>query len=243
VPPNVDLPPENPQLFISYASKDRALAAILHGRLVAAGFSVWFDRARLNPGCDWHKEIEAGCEAARVMLPLLTPNWQNPPWTKYETYALDAVIPLLARGKLEMVAPPPLRRWDIQKLNPSTAGDAAWAALFSAIRTKLAEPVPERAPRIVDLPYPANPFFTGRDDDLVRIHEELHQAPVTALTQGRVRALAAMGGVGKTRSPTNTPAGSGGSTRRSSGWTPGRDWKAASRCCSRSCSQTGPATT
>jgi hypothetical protein len=32
----------------------------------------------------------------------------------------------------------------------------------------------------------------------VRIHEELHSAPVAALTQGRVRALAAMGGIGKT---------------------------------------------
>ena len=165
---------------------------------MGAGFSVWFDRARLNPGCDWHQEIEAGCEAARVIVPLLTPNWQRSPWTKYETYASDAVIPLRARGKREAVAPPPLRKWDIRQLNPRTADDAAWESLFAAIRAKLAEPAPERAPRIVDLPHPANPFFTGRDADLVRIHEELHEAPVAALTQGRVRALAAMGGVGKT---------------------------------------------
>src|SRR4029077_4212569 len=71
-------------------------------------------------------------------------------------------------------------------------------ALSSAIRTKLAEPALDPIPRIVDLPYPANPFFIGRDDELVRIHEELHSTPVAALTQGRVRALAAMGGVGKT---------------------------------------------
>jgi hypothetical protein len=36
--------------------------------------------------------------------------------------------------------------------------------------------------RIVDLPYPANPSFTGRDDDLMRIHEELHTAPLVAPT-------------------------------------------------------------
>ena len=94
--------------------------------------------------------------------------------------------------------PPPLRRWNAVALDPLAADEAAWQALLAAIRAKLAEPVPERAPRIVDLPYPANPFFTGRDDDLVRIHEELHAAPVAALTQGRVRALAAMGGIGKT---------------------------------------------
>src|SRR5208283_2950596 len=107
-PPMADLPaPETatkpPEVFISYASTDRALAAILHDRLVAAGFSVWFDRARLNPGCDWHKEIEAGCEAARVILPVLTPNWQVSPWTKYETYASDAIIPVLAEGERKAV--------------------------------------------------------------------------------------------------------------------------------------------
>jgi tetratricopeptide (TPR) repeat protein len=187
-----------PQVFISYASEDRALAVILHGRLAAAGFSVWFDRARLNPGCDWHKEIEAGCEAARVILPVLTQRWQHSPWTKYETYASDAVIPVVAEGKPELVMPPPLRRWNAHALDPLTADDPAWGSLFAAIQGKLAEPLPERAPRILDLPYPANPFFTGRDTDLVRIHEELHEAPVAALTQGRVRALAAMGGVGKT---------------------------------------------
>jgi hypothetical protein len=187
-----------PQVFISYASGDLARAQALHAQLTAAGFEVWFDKARLAPGCDWHKEIEAGCEAARVILPLLTPRWQHSPWTKYEAYASDAVIPVLAEGKPEAVMPPPLRRWNAHALDPLTADDAAWGSLFAAIRAKLAEPALERPPRIVDLPYPANPFFTGRDDDLVRIHEELHEAPVAALTQGRVRALAAMGGVGKT---------------------------------------------
>ena len=51
----------------------REYAKALEHRLTDAGFSVWFDKARLNPGCDWHKEIEAGCNAARVILPLLTP--------------------------------------------------------------------------------------------------------------------------------------------------------------------------
>jgi tetratricopeptide (TPR) repeat protein len=190
--------PANPELFISYASGDLDHAAALHTRLAADGFRVWFDKLRLTPGCDWHKEIETGCEAARVILPLITPGWAKSEWTRYETYAHDAVIPVLVDGKAEDVMPPPLRRWNAVALDPLVADDTVWRALLSAIRAKLAEPAPERAPRIVDLPYPANPFFTGRDDDLVRIHEELHAAPVAALTQGRVRALAAMGGIGKT---------------------------------------------
>jgi tetratricopeptide (TPR) repeat protein len=194
----VDDRPEHPELFISYASGDLARAAALHARLAAEGFRVWFDRVRLTPGCDWHKEIEAGCDAGRVMLPLITPRWANSEWTRYETYAHAAVIPVLAEGRVEDVMPPPLRRWNAVLLDPLAVDAAVWQTLLAAIRAKLAEPAPERASRIVDLPYPANPFFTGRDDDLVRIHEELHTAPVAALTQGRVRALASMGGIGKT---------------------------------------------
>jgi hypothetical protein len=65
------------RVFNGYASDDVARAAALHARLTAAGFEVWFDKARLVPGCDWHKDIEARCEAARVILPLLTPRWQH----------------------------------------------------------------------------------------------------------------------------------------------------------------------
>jgi tetratricopeptide (TPR) repeat protein len=197
-PQAVDDRPEHPELFISYASGDLDRAAALHALLVSDGFRVWFDKVRLTPGCDWHKEIEGGCEAARVVLPLITPRWAKSEWTRYETYAHGAVIPVLAEGKNIDVMPPPLRRWNAIALDPLEVDDSVRSALLTAIRAKLAEPPPEPASRIVDLPYPANPFFTGRDDDLVRIHEELHAAPVAALTQGRVRVLSAMGGIGKT---------------------------------------------
>jgi hypothetical protein len=189
---------EHPELFISYASGDLAPAAALHALLAAEGFRVWFDKVRLTPGCDWHKEIEAGCEAARVILPLITPRWAKSEWTRYETYAHDTIIPVLAEGNAVDVMPSPLRRWNAVVLDPLAVDDGARQALLTAIRAKLEELPPELAARIVDLPYPANPYFTGRDDDLVRVHEELHAAPVAALTQGRVRALAAMGGIGKT---------------------------------------------
>src|SRR6266480_3051272 len=89
--------------FISYASADLIFAAEAQRRLTAAGFHVWFDKTRLNLGCDWHKEIEAGCEASRVLLPVLTPRWQTSEWTKFETYGAEAVIPLLVEGKLDDV--------------------------------------------------------------------------------------------------------------------------------------------
>ena len=81
--------------FISYASKDLAFAEEAHRRLIAAGFSIWFDKIRLKPSYDWHKEIESGCENSRVLLPVLTPRWKNSDWTKFETYGAESVIPLI----------------------------------------------------------------------------------------------------------------------------------------------------
>jgi tetratricopeptide (TPR) repeat protein len=185
-------------LFISYASADLERAKALHDRLVGEGFTVWLDRTRLEPGMRWHEKIDEACEAARVMLPLITPRWKDSEWTRYETYVHDAVIPVLAEGDPKDTLTPPLRGLNGVTLDPLAADETRWQALFTAIRAKLATPAPERAPRIVDLPYPANPFFTGREDDLVRLHEALHEAPIAALTQGRVSAIAAMGGVGKT---------------------------------------------
>jgi hypothetical protein len=80
--------------FLSYSSKDLALAEAIHARLAAAGFDVWFDKIRLQPGFLWHGEIEAACESSRIVLPLLTPNWKASEWTRYETYGAENIIPL-----------------------------------------------------------------------------------------------------------------------------------------------------
>ena len=134
--------------FISYASADLAFAEEAHRRLVAAGFRVWFDKARLNPGCDWHKEIEAGCEASRVLLPVLTPRWQKSDWTKFETYGAEAVIPLIVAGNFADTSTPPLTRFQGQALDLSTQDDAAWERLFVALRWLLAQPAPEKMDRL-----------------------------------------------------------------------------------------------
>ncbi len=56
--------PSSNDVFISYASADLRFAEEVHRRLADAGFKVWFDKARLRPGCDWHEEIETRCEAS-----------------------------------------------------------------------------------------------------------------------------------------------------------------------------------
>lgn len=50
---------------------------------------------------------------------------------------------------------------------------------------------------ILTIPYPRNPFFTGREEILARLHSMLQQQKSAALTQAS--ALSGLGGIGKTQ--------------------------------------------
>jgi tetratricopeptide (TPR) repeat protein len=184
--------------FLSYASQDFVHAETIHARLTGEGFRVWFDRARLQPGYDWHKEIEEGCETSRVALPLLTPRWKQSEWTRYETYGAEAVIPLLVEGLWEDASTPPLTPFRNFCVPLASATGADWQRLFDSIREFCAREVPQKEERVHRLRYHPAKHFVGREKDLDEIHEKLFTNPTAALTQGHVQAIAAMGGVGKT---------------------------------------------
>ena len=185
-------------LFISYVSRDRARAEVLHRRLADAGHSVWFDKDRLKLGDIWHKDIKAAADSARVILPVLTPAWRTSEWTRFETYAAPNVLPLIAEGEPDAVLTPPLRTPNWLHFDPLTADDAAWAGLLARIDEALARPPVTKPPFVVRLPHAHNEHFTGREADMNRLHEALYTAPAAALIQGQARAVTAMGGVGKT---------------------------------------------
>ncbi|MBI5605948.1 MAG: TIR domain-containing protein [Deltaproteobacteria bacterium] len=195
-------------IFISYSSNDLSMAQQLYDRLVAAGFNgddpknprIWFDKKRLDPGCDWHREIEAGCENSRIVIPVLTPRWKTKEWTKYETYGAEAIIPLVFEGTLEEVFTPPLLRFqgDVIDLTGKDTSDR-WPVLFEALRKLLAAPLPEvKEQRVAHLRFSHNPNFVGREALMDEIHERLFTNPTTTLTQGHIQAVTALGGVGKT---------------------------------------------
>ena len=201
MPPSPDTasqPAVPAELFISYASPDIARAEVLYRRLTAEKFIVWFDRERLKPHDNWPKEIAAAADAARLVLPVMTPRWQASDWTKYETYAAAAVLPVLAEGAPADVLPPPLRHLQACSLDPLTATEAAWQALFAAISDALAGPVPERAPVLARLAYGSTLHFTRREAEMNRLHEALHPAPSAQRTKVRAWAIIGLGGLGKT---------------------------------------------
>lgn len=186
------------QVFISYFSGDYRLAEDLHARLQRAGFRVWFDRQRLQPGFDWYSAVKEGCESSRVTLPILTPRWRESEWTKFETYGAEAIIPLHYAGKWAEVVTPPIARYQRLSVDMARADDATWEGLFSAIRELLRAPAPEKSARTMHLSLGANPFFTGREAELNELHELLHGRPTAALSGSPVVAITGMGGVGKT---------------------------------------------
>lgn len=195
-------PPLSYDCFISYQSGDLGLAEQVHQGLTAAGIDpgrIWFDRKRLQPGFEWHKEIEAGCESSRILLPVLTPRWQQSQWTRFETYGAEVVVPLRFEGDFEAVATPPLKRFQAQEINFTTGNVTdSWARLAASIRELLQRPQPLKTERVSLLRYHHNPHFLGREQELLAIHQHLHDRPTTDLTQGKVHVIAALGGMGKT---------------------------------------------
>ncbi|MGD1275989.1 MAG: FxSxx-COOH system tetratricopeptide repeat protein [Tepidisphaeraceae bacterium] len=187
-------------LFISYHSPDLKLAEELHRQLLAGGFrpdQIWFDKIRLKPGYNWYEHIKDAADAARIILPVLTPRWQLSNWTKFETYCGEVVIPLIFQGSWPDISTPPLQRFHYLAVDLSKPDASAWRRLIDAIREHLANPAPQKPASLAYVRYQHNPYFVGREKEMLAIHETLHQSPTAALTQGKVQAVAALGGVGK----------------------------------------------
>lgn len=71
------------QIFLSYASEDRAIAEEIQLALVGSGHDVFFDKASLPAGGDYHSRIQSAVQSADIFIFLITPNS-----IKQKSYAL-----------------------------------------------------------------------------------------------------------------------------------------------------------
>lgn len=62
------------KVFISYASKDEALASKLAASLEEAGLDAWYDKREILPGDNWAEKISQGLKESEAMVVLLTPS-------------------------------------------------------------------------------------------------------------------------------------------------------------------------
>src|SRR5258706_16042540 len=62
------------KIFLSYASQDREAAQAIYFALRDQGHKVFFDRADLPPGEEFHNRIRAAIEGAHLFVYLISPN-------------------------------------------------------------------------------------------------------------------------------------------------------------------------
>jgi hypothetical protein len=71
-------------VFLSYSTKDKALAGTLKSELTASGFEVFLAHEDLVPSEEWQQEILRALQRCDVFTPLLTENFRGSDWTDQE---------------------------------------------------------------------------------------------------------------------------------------------------------------
>jgi len=126
-------------VFISYASEDRAIAQRLAAGLEAAGISVWWDR-QIQVGSEWDKGIEDALEAATCAVVLWTGHSKQSRWVRAEARAAlkkEKVVPVMLEADAI-----PLAFTGIQALRclewDGSAGSKEFPILLEVVQGKLA---------------------------------------------------------------------------------------------------------
>ncbi len=137
-----------PDVFLSYARRDRNPAADLVKRFQNLGYTVWWDR-RIPGGTKYEPYIAAQLEAARCVVVLYSRHALDSRWVRDEANRAaerEVLIPVL----LEEV-PLPLGTQGLQAIDltayPGKGDEAALAPLVDAVRQRVERsPVPASVP-------------------------------------------------------------------------------------------------
>ncbi len=191
-------------VFISYSTQDEAwVRGELLQTLEKAGLRVCIDFRDFRRGAPTISEIERLMDASRRTLVVLTPNYIQSEWTKFETLLLQTFDPANTARRLIPLFKEPCeipRRIQILTyidfVNPHSP-ELPWTQLFETLRELLedefsAEPAPETpAQWFLAHPYGMPPNFTGRKAELQTLSNWLSN------TQHPLFVLRALGGFGK----------------------------------------------
>jgi hypothetical protein len=78
------------RIFLSYSRQQFYFAESLARTLESNGFDVWFDIQRLQPGCDWHAEIEMGIGNAQAIVLIASQAALQSPFVEKEWHSAVA---------------------------------------------------------------------------------------------------------------------------------------------------------
>ena len=83
------------EAFISYSSKDYAIAESIGRFFQLSGLSIWIDQWNIEPSSEWDREIQKGLDRCWCMLLILSPRSVNAKNVMDEvSYALERSIPV-----------------------------------------------------------------------------------------------------------------------------------------------------
>jgi tetratricopeptide (TPR) repeat protein len=207
-------------VFLSYAHEDELLLRQLEKHLSGLQrqelISTWHDR-KIVPGTSWAGEIDAHLEQASVILLLVSADFLASGYC-YQVEMQRAlerheagearIIPIIVRPADWRHAPFAQLQalpTDAKAITTWHNQDEAFVDVVAGIRRAIedlsllpASVSRAKLPAIWNIPYPRNPFFTGRDELLSQLHNQLRVGQTIALSQSP-HALSGLGGIGKTQ--------------------------------------------
>jgi tetratricopeptide (TPR) repeat protein len=209
--------------FISYTSADRPWAEWIAWQLEQAGSSTVIQAWDFTAGSNFVLEMDTAAKAARRTIAVLSPDYFHSGFAASEWAARFRQDP---RGEQRLLVPVRVRACDVEGLLGSIVyidlveqdEQAARTRLLAGVRGDRAIPAapppypvsaspptvrteqpafPGALPSLWNVPYRRNPYFTGRQELLTRLHEQLRAEKATALSQPQ--AISGLGGIGKTQ--------------------------------------------
>ena len=205
--------------FISYNRADVAWAEWIDWRLRKAGYSTRVQVYDFRPGANFVAEMDRAAREAQRTIAVLSPDYLAAVYIHPEWGAAFAQDPM---GKQRILVPVRVRECELRGLLAQIVyvdlvgidEPAAVRKLLEGLETDVrptTQPVfpggnsdaaapsapryPGTLPAVWNVSHLRNPYFTGREELLEKLHETLSSGRPAALTQ----TLRGLGGVGKTQ--------------------------------------------
>ncbi len=187
--------------FISYTRADRIWAEWIARQLEQEGYTTLIQAWNFRPGSDFVQEMDSATRTSGRTIAVLSPDYFTSGFTPSEWHAAFWRDP---KGEQRLLVPVRVRACDVERLLGQIfyidlAGydeQEARTRLLAGVRHERARPAALPAfPPIWMIPYPPNPYFTGREDLLTQLVTALKSGTTTALTQ----TITGLGGIGKTQ--------------------------------------------
>jgi hypothetical protein len=209
--------------FISYNRADREWAEWIAWQLEAEGYTTVLQAWDFLPGSNFVLDMDKAAGQAQRTIAVLSPDYFTSNFTPAEWAAAFAQDPTSQQGKLlpirvractlsgllaqlvyldlvdldEQRAAVTIRAGVTQGRARSSTAPRYPGSKAHAAPQPSHFPGPRVLPRAWTVPFRRNPFFTGREPVITRVHELLHAGTAAALAQPP--ALSGLGGIGKTQ--------------------------------------------